>query len=44
MKNLMAPRYTTRIMPKLTGRIADDFGLRSLVIQKPFSPKKGVPL
>ena len=28
---------------KKNWQISDDFGLRSPVIQKPFSPKKGIP-
>ena len=31
-------------LAKKKGRISDDFGLRNPVIQKSFSPKKGIPL
>ena len=40
------PRYTTRKSLQIInkwGVFSDDFGLRSPVIQKPFSPKKGIP-
>ena len=37
------PKHTRRFMQRKWA-ISDDFGLRSPVIQKPFSPKKGIPL